>query len=1167
MTTLNVGLTATLQTTLGQPGVWAYAVYFDSSGANPTWTELVLDGAIQNAGQSAIELPDPYKGGKVYILVQSQDAGHPHDLTTLITQESDINWGSADAWDTRYDSIELTLQNSPNDVGNLTSVNGFGLPMEMSIGYSDGSTSTRGYNISAKDLFDQFATIGDSDGVDLYDSGPLKDVPRMAFSPTAAIAQNPTDPPFQASDWNAYIATLKVADPGISLAGFFNGSPDANHVWHNAGFYSYSLEWDATAEVFWLSPESNSQIKGYIQIQPDELANSIYSTLGNVALYTDKSDAEPYRILDNTTFADGAFSMNSGENNQWGSVLAEFLTGFTAGFYGTTGASFNPLSSVTVNLNHNWNWDPDYAFGENLHGGLPPDHFQDAYSQVFFPVSNSYGSGYTDNLMRQYAQGGPLIPLSQPAGSPGAGGNVDAINLTIFDDDEMPTGYEPTVLYHYLAPGDGGYEVPHSLNGANFKLSFGNVGMVLTDDTPIAFDIFGGLVSGVPIWHQVTLDPAGKSPWQNWTLVHTSGELNQWSIVLNDGTDQGSGNLLITGFPTSGNDGIYWNRIHVGDKVFNLYTTLSDGGSSFSNPDFAGQADAIAIDGLAVIQAPNIDPTPETVITFTATFLTSSGVSVNPDNLTFDFSTFVANAPTPDAPVAGTLAGTTFTALAGQTGQATNTVTTGESEIAFGWTGLNPASRVGDDPWIKDYTNKTSALNHAEISIRSSGHSDFLAAPPVVAQADIDGQWQTHAVKLGNGTYTVTMQEYLAGGAPPGTEAAKPSGALTLTVDLKELGLAATPDGQAIKLVSAGPGAPSGNWLTFNTTSTSDASGAVLILYATNADGELVSRDGQNVGAGVTIEEATLATLGALHDDDGQALLFGTQALYLHKDLHLNFGLLSDNGTIQADLGVTVIEPAPVYAVPNAVKFWFNMGLDRPPATLGSSGFLDRPPASLPFNGSLLSDRPPASIKHDRIVERYRVPDDDTILTAKVGNFVLKIEIDNDLSVDALLGEAQRATGEALLYLESGVTLDIELAGSSDNTNTLAFVRMDIDPVTGARSVGGVAYGDTDAFRTAVADNLDDAFQFQAGGDFRASRSWTVSGEEGFYAPVLLTESGNIFVVGDANSGGNEYIRIFGHNTFGFEETSEGEGSDFDFNDMVFTVSLPSSGLADDWLV
>ena len=149
-TMLNVNLSTQLQTELSQTGVYAYAVYFNSGGTNPTWTTLSDNGAV--TGQAQIPLTIPYDGGKVYFIIQSTDGGPGfiplNDPTNGILTESEINWGNALTANYRYDSFEVTLENGTGDAGNLTSVEGFGLPMDLSITYQDGTTSTRGYALT-----------------------------------------------------------------------------------------------------------------------------------------------------------------------------------------------------------------------------------------------------------------------------------------------------------------------------------------------------------------------------------------------------------------------------------------------------------------------------------------------------------------------------------------------------------------------------------------------------------------------------------------------------------------------------------------------------------------------------------------------------------------------------------------------------------------------------------------------------------------------------------------------------------------------------------------------------------------------------------------------------------------------------------------------------------
>ncbi len=101
--------------------------------------------------------------------------------------------------------------------------------------------------------------------------------------------------------------------------------------------------------------------------------------------------------------------------------------------------------------------------------------------------------------------------------------------------------------------------------------------------------------------------------------------------------------------------------------------------------------------------------------------------------------------------------------------------------------------------------------------------------------------------------------------------------------------------------------------------------------------------------------------------------------------------------------------------------------------------------------------------------------------------------------------------------------------------------------------------GDTAAFHAAVRGHMDGGFQQARGGDFASSANWTVSSATGFPAPVLITLSGQIFVVGNANPGGHEHIRMYGENTFGFEYLAYNHGSDFDYNDIVMRLK-PTHG-------
>ncbi len=834
MTTLNVALSTKLQKTLGQAGVWAEAVYFDTAGT-AHWTPLVNDGTVQ--GNLAIDLPQ-MKGGKVYFLINSGTAGQTTSpLQSVITKESDISVASAQANDFRFDSFEFTLQGDPSDQGNMTSVVGFGIPMGVSIKYQDPAkpVATLGYNTSGADLFKAIQAIH-PDSTSLvfgFSAGPLATaspaVYRYAVSPSNSAQV--TDPPFAASDWNAYLGDLLATGGTVGrLSGIFNGAADANGIWHNQGFFNYTITVDGTD--FWLEPESNSQIRGYVKISKDELAKSIYSTEGNAWLYTQKTDATPYQILK----SDGP-AMNVGQNNQWGELFTQFLTGLSAGFYGgVTGRSPNPAVTDTVVLADNWNWDPTYAFGPDGQVSGKSAHWtSDPYSQIFFDNSNSYGSGYSDNLMSRYSEGGPLISLGD------LGGNVANINLMLYDDQDTPlgsthafsasgmasgapvittgngpanntgfipegvpadtsgfipdgvpavppgmlspdalSGYTRPVMHNYLPATGTGYAVGTDTTGANLSFSLANPAGTaagatswVADDTLTAVSFSFQTNAG---WKTVTLDKTSGGTdglWQNWSIQRSAS--GDYSIAPVAGSSMSTGNFIISQLPVSlDTNAVSWFKIGVSNtgthdqKVFNLYTTSTNG-------NFLTTPGSLAIDGGALT---TITPGAPTQPTFNINFFPGAGNAIDPD-LFMPGGQTSGTTPmfgTPTSPVAGALAADTFKALANQAAANGSVITTSQDHLAFGWTGLNTVAATAD--WIKTYSNKISAQNTALITYTpAQGKSATLAAT-----ADIDGQWQTGEQFFDPGQYTVTMTEYAAADTNHTTPLGSTSTALALTV-------------------------------------------------------------------------------------------------------------------------------------------------------------------------------------------------------------------------------------------------------------------------------------------------------------------------------------------------------------------------------------------------
>ena len=850
MTNLSIQLSSTLQSTLtSRQGIYAYALAFYGKTDFLAPITMVNNGALQQSGSYSLSLPESFTAGKVYFLVQSVQpgAGNPtngpnpggQSLLDYIgyvggsPSQSTINWTSAlpSNYDYRFDSIELTLNGASgtSDVANLTSVNSFGLPMQLSTTYSNAPADSRGYENSGAELFAQFNAISHPAGTQtVYPfnaADPLmsgsNSINRAAVGPATSVppsGQSFPSPPFNASDWDPYVQQFQKPTPsgqspvnliqtGIHLTGFFAGSQDANFLYHNPGFYSYDLKYQNSTSSFWLIPKGNSQIQGAVQIGAGDLENSIYATNGHSVVFnTFGGNPYSWQPSYSGTPLENLNPMGVAANNQWGAVFTQLLTGFTGGYYGTTGGPINPLATGTaVDLNKNWNWDPLYAFGQNLASGTPQPTFSDPYAKIFFNNSNSYGGNYSDALMNAYAIGGPQMSLYDF----GTKNDVSNLNVTIYDDWEAPGGYVTPIATNYVAPGGGyqpvGYQYQpvdvQTINASHnpvvvtgvinepqvnqLKLVFSNATSVMRDipegvSVSIDIPVAGSSPNGPFVWQTFDFTPSAGSAnslWQIWTFTNptsTSLALGSTANVL-----QPQGTLLLNNLPVPDN-GVGWYRVHVGSttgiaETYDVYLTTRS--NALLDPLYAWANDKVVtlgVDGGATIQGgtsyvslPPVNPFGGVTQTASGAvasaqlaqvnFMASGSSSLDPSLVTTisDNANFISKYVNPWGPVAGTLSGNVFTANGTQgqnatylpsTVNPTPTFTVTSTSLAFGWTGLNPASYNGTDTqWIGAATNQIHAGYTAFVIVNDLTAGGTQTATAI---ADIDGHWNTAALQL-----------------------------------------------------------------------------------------------------------------------------------------------------------------------------------------------------------------------------------------------------------------------------------------------------------------------------------------------------------------------------------------------------------------------------------
>lgn len=1218
MTTLTVNLSTALQATLdnsGTTGIWAWAVYFNDGNVYSTQLAGTVGGNQQVNATTAIDLPGTLNGGKVYLLIQSVAAGGIAPLTfgagNTIAQESDINWQSASSNDFRYDSFELSLLGQAGDAGNLTDVNGFGIPMSVSIAYPNGAaTQTRGYGVNGSSVWSDISTDVSSALVYTYSEGPLAGQNRLAASPATAVSNALPGP--AATDWTAYVQSLgENAASGIKVAGYFNGAPSVEWTtyngtaysyleYHNAGFYSYTTAY--SNGVYTFTPDSNSQIKGTIAISVADLANSIYSTLGN-ATVTSPSGTQYQFSSNNGTVSDGP-EMNTGANNQWGAFFVKLLTGFIGGYLGgTTTAQNSQLPQTSVSLSENWNFDPTFAFGGSIASGQPghvtPWSWStatygngvsyDPYAQIFFANTNSYGNGYSDALMSLFQQGGPLIPTgyagalaSNPfsttsgsstvtvsdanaggyqvgdlvnfSGASSVGGltlagiyaitgvaattytvstgstlatatatgggsgvtfqkDVDAITLTLFDDNEAASGgqtlpqiqgYTPTEIFD---TNGGPYVAP--LGGTSADLSFVidfGLGQMRPDPnfviTRIGF--YNSTNNGQAVFDYVEI-PSLNALYQTWVFNKTSGTGGYFSA---GGGASPTGSILqLNGLPYD--TGTNWYQIGLTNPVtgatrtYNLYAEAT-AGSGLTNPYYPGAAaGALAIDNLAQIPAATLPSTQQYTKSLNISAFNGGTLSMDPAMLSLitDWSIISAGSnsatwPAPLTPVLGTFDGTTFSNWGGSTNL--NTPNTGLGAVTSGSLAIG---WMGSDMTWVGY-NASQSVN--VIGAYTNKMSGLDVAQITFAST---GAFTSHTPMTATADIDGKWTS-IAGQFGNGTYSATMLEYLATDSDFttpvanasSALAFTVAIPELAFKNVGGsfieldGSSGAAGGNWIRLDTVRSTMPNGTLLLYATDTNGNLIGRDGET-GSGVTLDEAVLARIGSVATDGSSHLFSGAQSVYLKVGQQLHFAVQTGNDAIQQ--------------VPNVLV----TGNDT---------------LSVKVNGSF-------------------------------GRLDLVATVDNTLSATASVAGSQRQTDDPWIYLTQGQQTHVEVAGSAQNVNTIHFVEINVNASTGGWSVGGVAYGNTDAFRGAVQANWDAGFAVTGGnGNFHADVNWAPTSGSGYYAPVLVTQAGDIFVIGNANVDGRDHIRMYGENTFGFEDLRADQASDFDYNDLVMKLTMSS---------
>ena len=152
---------------------------------------------------------------------------------------------------------------------------------------------------------------------------------------------------------------------------------------------------------------------------------------------------------------------------------------------------------------------------------------------------------------------------------------------------------------------------------------------------------------------------------------------------------------------------------------------------------------------------------------------------------------------------------------------------------------------------------------------------------------------------------------------------------------------------------------------------------------------------------------------------------------------------------------------------------------------------------------------------------------------------------------------------DAFIYLSKDMVVDFSLQSAAAMKNTFSMIQVDVDQQTGVVTFNGYAEDTLDfdrAVRAAIeANEFFDKIEVDPYSESSlAVKAWRPA-DDGYYAPVLLTDDDKIFVAGHDLIAGSAQARVAGNAAFAFEDIPLSRGSDHDFNDLIAQLSVYSN--------
>lgn len=305
----------------------------------------------------------------------------------------------------RFDKVELTQLSDPGSLsqGNLTSVDYFGIPMEVSFTTQGGDpvpSQTKTYNVSGNQMINRLnsASTNLSQSQVTYQS----DIKRILAPQHAPSAYNSFT---QDNGYLDHIVSWQNEDPGnnvTTIKGLYNGlaSPASNRFEKQGYTATATVIKDGSGQY---SVEF-SDVTGHTYDNQTGVPNIGSGNTITIPV-SQMTDANIYGA--NPEFITNSGSLAPQENDVYAAVVRDFFGGLNNGFIASIVEDSNTGEEFGLESSDNWVGKPldseyipgdveqEIAFSELWTGG---EKFFNEYAAEFFGVSNSYGFAYSDFL-------------------------------------------------------------------------------------------------------------------------------------------------------------------------------------------------------------------------------------------------------------------------------------------------------------------------------------------------------------------------------------------------------------------------------------------------------------------------------------------------------------------------------------------------------------------------------------------------------------------------------------------------------------------------------------------------------------------------------------------------------------------------------------------------